>query len=498
MTQEEQKFLSILEKILWETIEELYLDLDPIRYKHIVFDLLFLKYISHAFEQRRKQLHKEMTTPGHENYFDPENFDPEEYRKVIETELEEPDNYLETNTFLIPKNMHWKGLLDTVKHPDNLRKHPVAWWIAHTLDAIKQENPKQNGIPDREVIEVEPEINDKWLIQLMELIDNNTPTEYKTLQARDIFSHLYKALLDRFAISLEGIKGGDYRTPSWIVRLMVAMLKPLKGKIYDPAMGPGGFFALTHELIKECEGESSDVFVYGQEWNSSVRQLAAMNMVIRGMEFNFGKAPQNSFSHDQHPDLKADYAMCNPPIKQSENFGMEESDPRWVYGVPSKSGAGFGWVQQMLYHLTPNGSMAVLLPKGSTFSADERKIRQALIENDLVECIVTLPGQTLINTQIPFCIWFLSKNRSAEGVKKSCKNRVLFINAQEFGFMKDRFMRELEEEEIQKIIDTFHNWQEEKNYNDEEGFCRSVTVEEIKQNEFKLTPNDYTDTPRNR
>lgn len=272
------------------------------------------------------------------------------------------------------------------------------------------------------------------------------------------------------------------------------MLEPYQGRVYDPAMGSGGFFVQSERFIKEHGGKIGNLSVYGQESNPTTWRLAAMNMAIRGIDFNFGREPANSFTNDQHPDLRADYVMANPPFNIREWWdGTLEGDLRWKYGTPPQGNANFAWVQHMLHHLAPNGSMALLLANGSMSSntSGEGEIRQALLEADLVECMVALPGQLFTNTQIPACIWFLTKNKRARADFTGRSGMVLFIDASKLGYMKDRVLRDFTPEDQEKVAGTFQKWKRNNGYEDEAGFCKSTTIERIAERDYVLTPGRY-------
>lgn len=310
-----------------------------------------------------------------------------------------------------------------------------------------------------------------------------------SLAAKDILGHVYEYFLGQFALA-EGKKGGQYFTPKSIVTLIVEMLEPYQGRIYDPAMGSGGFFVQTQKFIEAHQGKINQVSIYGQEFNPTTWKLAAMNMAIRGIEFDFGKSNADSFTNPQHIDKKMDFVMANPPFNMDEWWNESlADDPRWHYGTPPKGNANFAWLQHMLYHLSPQGRMGLLLANGSMSSQtnNEGVIRQKLIEADLVECMVALPGQLFTNTQIPACIWFLNK-------AKKRKNQILFIDARQIGYMKDRVLRDFTAEDIAKIADTYHHWQQQKEYEDIAGFCYSTSLEEVEKNDFVLTPGRYVGT----
>ena len=362
--------------------------------------------------------------------------------------------------------------------------------IDDALDAIEKDNPKLKGVLNKSYGRLQ--IDQAKLGELIDLIAT-IPFQHASLHAKDILGHVYEYFLGQFALA-EGKKGGQFYTPKAIVTLIVEMLQPFSGRVYDPAMGSGGFFVQSEQFIKEHGGKLGNVSIYGQEYNHTTWQLAAMNMVIRGLDFNFGKEPANTFTNDQHPDLRADYIMANPPFNMKEwDIGVKDDDPRWQYGRPPSGNANFAWLQHMLYHLAPNGSMALLLANGSMSSntSKEGDIRRALVENDLVECMVALPGQLFTNTQIPACIWFLTRNKKARGALADRSGKVLFIDARNLGYMKDRVLRDFKAEDIAKVADTFHAWQQDKHYVDEAGSCASAPLEEIRKHDFVLTPGRY-------
>ena len=309
------------------------------------------------------------------------------------------------------------------------------------------------------------------------------------LGAQDILGHVYEYFLGRFA-QAEGKRGGQYFTPKSIVSLIVEMLEPYSGRVYDPAMGSGGFFVQTERFIAAHQGNINNVSIYGQEFNPTTWKLAAMNMAIRGIDYDFGKHNADSFTQPQHIDKKMDFIMANPPFNISDWWSESlADDPRWAYGTPPKGNANFAWLQHMIYHLSPNGKMALLLANGSMSSQtnNEGEIRKAIINAGLVECMVALPGQLFTNTQIPACIWFLNRNKKRKG-------DVLFIDARQIGYMKDRVLRDFTADDIAKIANTLHAWQTSDGYEDQAAFCKSATLEDIAGYDFVLTPGRYVGT----
>lgn len=525
---EEQLFLNELEKKLWTSANKLLPSLDASQYKHVVLGLVFLKYVSDSFDIRRKQLIEQFKTPEHEYFLDPEDFggeDSEKYQAEINEELEQRDYYEEANVFWVPEQARWEflqsknkvviaGEIEIGEGKAKKKIRSVGQLIDNALDAIEQDNIKKlKGILNKRYTQLQ--IDQSKLGELIDLIAT-IPFVHATMSSKDILGHVYEYFLGQFALA-EGKKGGQFYTPKSIVSLIVEMMEPYKGRVYDPAMGSGGFFVQSERFITEHEGRIGDVSIYGQEANHTTWQLAAMNMVIRGIDFNFGKEPASTYTNDQHPDLRADFVMANPPFNMKEwDTGVDDNDPRWIYGKPPTGNANFAWLQHMLYHLAPIGSMGLLLANGSMSSStnNEGEIRKALIENDLIECMVALPGQLFTNTQIPACIWFLTKNKkartSASGkLLRDRSGEILFIDARNLGYMKDRVLRDFTQDDLNKVTETFHNWQttnwgKEDDVqgstsvaeghgarSDQAGFCKSVQLEELKKHDYVLTPGRY-------
>ncbi|MCW8193376.1 type I restriction-modification system subunit M [Proteobacteria bacterium 005FR1] len=520
---EEVRFLNDLEKKLWNAADRLRSTLDAANYKHTVLGLVFLKYVSDAFDLRRDELKQQFSDPNHEYFLDPADFGGEssaEYQQEVADELEVRDYYLETNTFWVPKNARWEFLQNNNKAvqggelwfgpggelldaPPNSaedkrkarRISSVGMLIDYALELIENDNPKLKGVLNKQYTQLR--IDQGKLGELIDLVAT-VPFRHKSLDSKDILGHVYEYFLGQFALA-EGKKGGQFYTPKSIVRLIVQMLEPFKGRVYDPAMGSGGFFVQSEHFISEHQGRIGEVSIYGQEYNHTTWQLAAMNMAIRGIDFNFGKEPANTFTSDQHPDLRADFVMANPPFNMKEwDSGVNDNDPRWQFGKPPSGNANFAWLQHMYYHLAPNGSLGLLLANGSMSSNtnNEGAIRKRLVEEDRVECMVALPGQLFTNTQIPACIWFLAKNKgertSAAGRKlRDRKGEVLLIDARNLGYMKDRVLRDFTKEDLAKVTDTFHAWQTGDGYEDQPGFCRSAPLDEIEKHDHVLTPGRY-------
>lgn len=518
MNNSEQLFLKDLETKLWTAADKLRASLDASQYKHAVLGLIFVKYVSDAFTLRQEELKQDFANPDHEYFLDPEGYTAEELEQEIAIELEHRDYYKEKNVFWLPTESRWKflqdnspmviGGADLVIDGKTKKITSVGHLIDNALEGIERDNQKLKGVLNKHYASLK--IDQAKLNELINLIAT-IPFNHKSLNSKDILGHIYEYFLGQFALA-EGKKGGQFYTPASIVSLIVEMIEPFEGRVYDPAMGSGGFFVQSEKFIerranqKEIDPltQKQRISIYGQEYNYTTWQLAAMNMAIRGLDYDFGKEPASTYTNDQHPDLRADFIMANPPFNMKEwNTGVDDNDPRWVYGTPPSGNANFAWMQHMLYHLAPDGSQALLLANGSMSSTtnNEGEIRAALVENDLVECMVALPGQLFTNTQIPACIWFLTKNKKARTDKsgrqlRDRKGEVLFIDARNLGYMKDRVLRDFTRDDIQKVADLYHAWKtgaevNGNTYEDQAGFCKSVTLEEIKKHDFVLTPGRY-------
>jgi type I restriction enzyme M protein len=525
MNQIEQQFFNDLEKKLWTSADKLRSNLDAAVYKHIALGLLFLKYVSDAFEERQKELDGQFRDPAHDYYMDPADY-PDDYEGHIAAEREVRDYYTEKNVFWVPVEARWQTLVNCAQlppkaqlpwnkpgkdEPEEMRS--VGWLIDNAMEAIERENAKLKNVLNKNFASTE--LESAKLADLIALFSDTNfhATEYKgqplNLQAKDILGHIYEYFLGEFALA-EGKKGGQYYTPKSIVSLIVNMLQPFKGRVYDPAMGSGGFFVQSEDFIAQHAGKSTkgggnkasgQISVYGQESNPTTWKLAAMNMAIRGIDFNFGGGPGDTLQNDLHPDLRADYVMANPPFNMKEWWNEKlVNDPRWLPGcTPPQGNANFAWLQHMLYHLAPTGSLALLLANGSMSSNTngEGEIRKRLVEDDFVECMVALPGQLFTNTQIPACIWFLTRDK-ANGFnlnkkKRDRRGQFLFIDARQMGYMKDRVLRDFTLADIQKVADTFHAWQQGAGYEDVKGFCCSARLDDVRKHEHVLTPGRYVE-----
>ncbi|MBP9217728.1 MAG: type I restriction-modification system subunit M [Sterolibacterium sp.] len=519
MNQIEQQFFNDLEKKLWTAADKLRSNLDAAVYKHVVLGLIFLKYVSDAFEERQKELREQFQNPDHDYYMAPEDY-AVDYEGHLAAELEVRDYYTEKNVFWVPLEARWQTLRDCAQlppkaplpwnkpgkdEPEEMRS--VGWLIDNAMEAIERENEKKlKNVLNKDFARTQIDSH-----KLADLIAHFSDTDFNRkdyngqplgLKSKDILGHVYEYFLGQFALA-EGKKGGQYYTPKSIVTLIVEMLQPFKGRVYDPAMGSGGFFVQSEEFIEQhggkvANGKTGQISVYGQESNPTTWRLAAMNMAIRGIDFNFGGAPGDTLLNDLHPDLRADFVMANPPFNMKEWWNEKlASDPRWIAGTPPQGNANFAWLQHMLYHLAPAGSMALLLANGSMSSNtnNEGEIRKKLIEDDYVECMVALPGQLFTNTQIPACIWFLTRDKrnglALNKTKRDRRGQFLFIDARQLGYMKDRVLRDFTVEDIKKVADTFHAWQLGEGYEDVAGFCYSASLDDIRKHEHVLTPGRY-------
>lgn len=442
---------------LFKAADKLRKNIDAAEYKNVALGLIFLKYISESFQE----LHNKLAL---DEFSDPED----------------RDEYKAENIFFVPEQARWKNIQAKAKLPS------IGQELDNAMESIEKENSELRNVLPK--VFGKPNLDKASLGQLIDLI-SNTELKATSENSKDLFGRVYEYFLGEFA-SAEGKKGGQFYTPKSIVKLMVEMIEPYKGRVYDPACGSGGMFVMSEKFVQEHQGNIKDITVYGQESNQTTWKLSKMNLAIRNINSQFvAWNTEGSFLNDAYPDLKADYILANPPFNQSD-WGQEilQDDARWKYGVPPAGNANFGWMQHMLYHLAPHGVMATVLANGSLSSntSGEGEIRKNLIQNNLIECIVALPKQLFYNTGIPACIWFLRRERQAR------KNEILFIDASEMGYLEDRVHRVLAEEDINKISDTYHNWKKNPDkYEDIKGFCKSAERDEVEKHGFVLTPGRF-------
>lgn len=461
-------------QVLWKSADKLRAQMDAAEYKHIVLGLIFLKYISDTFVKQQDNVRNMVSEPS-SDYFVSE--DPAEYS----AELEERDYYIQDNVFWVPQEARWETLRSKAKQPD------IGSLVDGAMTAIENENPTLRGKLDKRFGRAQ--LGQGVLGELIDLI--STIGFADTYDSSDLLGEVYEYFLGQFA-SAEGKKGGQFYTPSHIVKTLVAVLSPNSGRVYDPCCGSGGMFVQSEEFIKAHGGRVDDISIYGQESNPTTWRLAAMNLAIRGFAADLGKEPDDTFARDQFPDLKFDYIMANPPFNISDWGGEKyESDPRWQFGRPPVGNANYAWLQHMLWKLRPGGQAGVVLANGSMSSntGGEGQIREAMVRGDAVEVMVALPGQLFLNTQIPVCLWFLTNDKTMNG--RDRRGETLFIDARDLGTMETRVLKVFTDEDIAKIQETVQSWKTGEDYEDVAGFCKSATLEEIEKNGFVLTPGRY-------
>ena len=461
-------------KILWATADKLRNSMDAAEYKHVVLGLLFLKYLSDAFESQRTELRKQFTDSNHEFFIGTSDEDE------IATELEDRDYYAKDNVYWVPRDARWETLKDGASVAPHFGKR-----IDDAMRAIEQDNQKLKGILNKSYANVP--LDNENLVELFNQLDGIDTHSTDATNKTDILGEVYEYFLGQFALN-EGKRGGQYYTARPVVEILVKILSPEKGKIYDPCCGSGGMFVQTMKFVDEHHKNKNDISIYGQESNPTTWKLANMNLAIRGLDYRLGSMAGDSFHNDRHPDLRADYIMANPPFNISDWGGDKlPHDSRWKYGTPPVGNANYAWLQHILFHLSHNGRAGVVLANGSmsTNQGSEYTIRKNMIENDLVECMLSLPGQLFTNTQIPVCIWFLAKNKKRQG-------EILFLDARDMGYMETRVMKNFSEDEIKSLGQTYQNWANgSEEYEDIAGFCKSATLEETKKQDYTLTPSRY-------
>lgn len=453
------------EATLWLAADKLRNNLDAAEYKHVVLGLIFLKYISDAFEERRTALVAQ---------------------KASGADPEDPDEYRAESVFWVPKAARWPHLQGNAKQPT------IGKLIDDAMVAIEKDNPSLKGVLPKEY--ARPALDKQRLGELIDLIAGIGLGD-KDSRSKDIIGRVYEYFLSQFA-SAEGKKGGQFYTPQCIVKLLVAMLAPYKGRVYDPCCGSGGMFVSSEKFVEAHGGRRGAISIYGQESNPTTWRLARMNLAIRGIDGNLGAENADSFHRDLHKDLKADYVLANPPFNSSDWGGEHvREDARWKFGTPPVGNANYAWVQHFIHHLAPTGLAGFVLANGSMSSnqSGEGEIRQKIVEADLVDCMVALPGQLFYSTQIPVCLWFIARDKK-NGRFRDRRGHTLFIDARKLGTMTDRVHRELMEPDIARVAGTYHAWRGDKDagkYEDVPGFCKAATLEEIRGHGFVLTPGRY-------
>jgi type I restriction enzyme M protein len=470
-----------IEDVLWKAADKLRGSMDASEYKHVVLGLIFLKYVSEAFLERQNALEQALTDPS-----SPEYLPNPEARKII---LESRDEYTAQGIFWVPEGARWPALQADAKQPDIGRRIDAA------MDAVEGENSSLLGVLPKNF--ARPSLDTRRLGELVDLVGsiglrNNEQPE------RDILGRVYEYFLGRFASS-EGKGGGEFYTPRSVVRLLVDMLEPYAGRVYDPCCGSGGMFVQADRFVREHGGKRDEISVYGQELNDTTWRLARMNLAIRGIEANLGPEWGDTFHDDKHPDLRADFVLANPPFNVSDWGGeLLHDDPRWKFGIPSASNANYAWLQHIVSKLSPRGIAGVVLANGSMSSQQvgEDSIRRSLIERDLVECMVALPTQLFYNTGIPACLWFLNRDKTSGATRnwRDRRGQVLFIDARRLGTMVTRVHRDFSNQDIRRIADIYHAWRGEPEmepYSNIPGFCASTTLKEIAEHAYILTPGRY-------
>ena len=457
-----------LEVVLWKTADKLRKNIDAAEYKHVVLGLIFLKYISDTFEA-----HYNLLVEGEGEFA---GADPEDR-----------DEYTAYNVFFVPENARWSFLLNQAKQPN------IGKLVDDAMEAIENDNPQLKGVLPK--VYARQNLDPTSLGELIDLIGNIALGDAKSRSA-DVLGHVFEYFLGEFALA-EGKQGGQFYTPKSIVSLLVNMLEPYKGRVFDPCCGSGGMFVQSEKFVESHQGLVDDISIYGQESNQTTWRLAKMNLAIRGINSEHVKwNSEGSFLNDAHKDLKADYIIANPPFNVSDWSGdLLKEDARWSLGVPPAGNANFAWMQHFLYHMSPKGQAGVVLAKGALTSktSGEGEIRKALVsEANVIDCIVNLPAKLFLNTQIPAALWFMRRDRVGSTKYKDRSNEILFIDARNLGHLINRRTKVLSDEDIKLITDTYHNWRnKDGEYEDVAGFCASVPLEKVAELDYVLTPGRY-------
>jgi len=450
------------EENLWKMADKLRNNMDAGEYKHTVLGLVFLKYISDAFEDK---------------YYELKN-DPE-------ADEEDPDEYLAENIFWVPPESRWENIKKNAKLPT------IGQIIDDAMVAIEKNNRSLKGVLPKSY--ARPELDKIRLGELIDLFSFKIGD--KEGQSKDVLGRVYEYFLSKFA-SAEGKGAGQFYTPQSVVKILVEMLEPYRGRIYDPCCGSGGMFVQSKKFVEAHQGRAGDIHVFGQESNPTTWRLCRMNLAIRGIDGNIGEHHADSFHNDLHKSLKADYILANPPFNIHDWGGERVSeDMRWKYGIPPVNNANYAWIEHMIFHLAPSGTAGFVLANGSmaTNTNAEANIRKNIIEADLVDAMVILPSQLFYSAQISVCLWFITRNKAVRG-HRDRKREILFIDTRKLGYMEDKVHRNFGDEDIQKIACTYHSWRGEQGtgkYNDIKGFCKSAKLDEVREHEYILTPGRY-------
>ncbi|TKB88246.1 MAG: SAM-dependent DNA methyltransferase [Nitrospira sp.] len=476
-----------LKDTLWKAADKLRGSMDASQYKDVILGLVFLKYVSDAFDERRAQIETELAADGMEE-------------DQIAQLINERDEYTGHGVFWVPTRARWTYLAQNAKGTQATggeAPRTIGELVDNAMDYVMGSNPSLAATLPR--IFNRDNVDQRRLGELIDLFNSARFSGVGAAKARDLLGEVYEYFLEKFA-KAEGKRGGEFYTPAGVVRVLVEVLEPTSGRVYDPCCGSGGMFVQTEKFLEAHHREGSDISVYGQELNERTWRMAKMNLAIHGLNGNLASRWGDTFARDQHPDLQADFVLANPPFN-IKDWARSESDPRWKFGVPPAGNANYAWIQHILSKLAPGGRAGVVMANGSmsSNSGGEGMIRAQLVEADLVSCMIALPTQLFRSTGIPVCLWFFAKDKikgKQGAVDRS--GQVLFIDARNLGYMVDRAERALSDQDLAKIADAYHAWRGTTSaltaglkYEDEAGFCKSATLAEIKAADYALTPGRY-------